>query len=297
MLNNLHLVALIKERNQLTLKRLPMVAELQAELAVTWGEQLEQFLRGAQEIAFEPGYTPEAHERFCVDNFVLPGELAAHNSGSIRNLDPIDMQDASLVFIKAILGFARTDTGRELVMFQGFSKSHVIEPGRFLFFTNDNFVTSDRPALTLDSHLAAVYEPAEQKLLFQNFRVTNAILNLVQYYEEASEEEIREILAHEKLAPVSADALAKSASQWSSKRFAMLRDSKILDNYTVEQIVQHANGYDLDIQIDRANGQERIVFPEAKASVKKLLQFLNEELFRGAITDRLFETNSKRIAD
>ena len=30
---------------------------------------------------------------------------------------------------------------------------------------------------------------------------------------------------------------------------------------------------------------------------KKLLQFLNEELFRGAITETLYETNSKREAD
>ncbi len=53
----------------------------------------------------------------------------------------------------------------------------------------------------------------------------------------------------------------------------------------------------LTYKIDLTTGQERIVFPAEKASAKKLLQFLNQKLFRGAITERLFETNSKRIAD
>ena len=114
---------------------------------------------------------------------------------------------------------------------------------------------------------------------------------------EATEEDIKAILAHDKLAPVDADALAKGAIQWFCKRFALLKDSKILDQYTVPQIVQNSVGYDLDIQVDNSTGQDRIVFPAEKAPAKKLLQFLNEELFRGAITERLFETNSKRIAD
>ena len=41
----------------------------------------------------------------------------------------------------------------------------------------------------------------------------------------------------------------------------------------------------------------KIVFPSDKSAVKKILQFLNEELFRGAITETLYETNSKRQAD
>lgn len=50
-------------------------------------------------------------------------------------------------------------------------------------------------------------------------------------------------------------------------------------------------------RIINSTGQDRIVFPAEKVPAKKLLQFLNEELFWGATTERLFETNSKRIAD
>lgn len=297
MINNFHLVAFIKERGESSICRIPLVQGLQDELARQWDGQLQEFLQDAQEVDFEPGYIPEAHERFRLSDFALPGQLAGQDSGSVRNLDPIDMEDAGVDGLKAIIGFARQDDGREIVLVQNFTRSHIIAPGRFLFFTGNNFETSERPALSLDSHLAAVYYPDEQKLLFRNFRVANAILSLEQYYEEASEEDIHTILAHEKLAPVNADALARNASQWFGKRFAMLRDSGILDAYTVDQIVVRSGDYGLDVQIDRANGHDRIIFPAEKTPAKKLLQFLNEELFRGAITETLYETNSKREAD
>lgn len=297
MLEELHLVALLKERNQLTLRRIPLVGELQAALTEQWQDQLDDFLLEAEEIDFDPGYTPEAHERFSLQDFELPDVVAVESSGTVRLLDPINMQGAEPFLIKAILGFARQDDGSEILLTQSFSKSHIISPGKFLFLARDHFETSAAPALSLGDQLTAVYYPAQQKLLFKNYRATNAIFSLIEFYKEATEEDIKAILAHDKLAPIDVDSLAKGASQWFCKRFALLKDSEILDQYTVPQIVQHSIGYDLDIQIDNSTGQDRIVFPAEKAPAKKLLQFLNEELFRGAITERLFETNSKRIAD
>ena len=75
---------------------------------------------------------------------------------------------------------------------------------------------------------------------------------LADFYEEASDQDIREVLEHPGLAAVSPDALAVGANQWVRKRFAMLKNSGVLD------------------------------LPWTK------------ELFRGAITETLYETNSKR---
>jgi hypothetical protein len=41
----------------------------------------------------------------------------------------------------------------------------------------------------------------------------------------------------------------------------------------------------------------KIVFPRDKGQAKKILQYLNEEIFRGAITNNIYETNSKKTAD
>ena len=73
----------------------------------------------------------------------------------------------------------------------------------------------------------------------------------------------------------------------------MLRHSGILDQYTAQEISDRSAGHDLDITVV----DDRIVFPADQRQAKHLLQFLNEEIFRGPITSTLYETNSKRAAD
>ena len=191
------------------------------------------------------------------------------------------------------MAFSRNKDDEELVLFQHFSRSHVIRPGRFLFLQNNTYKTTQRAGLTLDSKLSAVYVPGYRKLLFHNFRTVNTILPLAEFYEEASEQQIKEVLGHKLLAPEDADALAAGANQWFRKRFAMLRVSGVLDTFSAKEIQARSKGYDVAIRLSKG----KIVFPADKPAAKKLLQFLNEELFRGAITNTLFETNSKREAD
>lgn len=293
MLNNFHLAAIVKQDGGIRLLHLPLHQELQQTLSDTWSHQYVAFMNGKTEVDFNAGYQPEEHEQFSLANFELPGLLLGQNSQTIETLDAVTDNDALLSSSKGIVGFARDEIGAEIILFQNFSRSHVIQPGRFLFLNNDTYETTSRPALALDSKLSAAYFPATQKLLFHNFRTVNTFLPLADYYKEASEHEIKEVLNHESLAPEDADVLATDANQWFRKRFAMLRDSGVLNEYSPKQIQVRSKGYDVEIHISKG----KIVFPADKPAAKKLLQFLNEELFRGAITDKLFETNSKREAD
>ena len=195
--------------------------------------------------------------------------------------------------VKGIVAFAQDGKGRELMLFQNFNRSHVIHPGRFLFLRHDTYETAELPGLTLDGHLSAVFTPDERKLLFRSFRTTNTFLPLSEFYEEASEQDIRDTLSHERLAPEDLDATISQANQWFRKRIAMLRDSEILDKYSPDEIRDHSQGFEVDVEVHRG----KIVFPSDKAAAKRLLQFLNEEIFRGAITETLYETNSRREAD
>lgn len=293
MLHNFQLAAIVKQGAQVQLQRIPMHQALQQTLATTWQAQLDAFLDEAHEIEFDAGYLPEEHERFALHDFEPPEWLADETSATIGDLDPINQDEAFIAAVKGIAGFARDESGNELVLFQNFSRSHVIRPGTFLLLRDGTYETTERPGLTLDTKLAAVFFATEQKLLFRNFRTVNTFLPLGNFYEEASEGQIREVLAHDKLAPVNVDAIANESNQWFRKRFAMLRDSGVLDEYSAKQIKARSKGYDVEIHVQKG----RIVFPEDRPSAKKLLQFLNEELFRGAITATLYETNSKREAD
>lgn len=293
MLENLQLAAIVKQGGETRLLRIPLHQALQDTLGDAWHDQYEAFVEDMEEIEFNAGYSPEAHERFRLPDYELPDWLDGEDSLSASDLDEIIHDDTIFENIKGIVAFARDLDGQELLLFQNFTRSHVIRPGHFLLLRNDAYETANRPGLTLAKKLSAVYRPATGVLLFHRFRTVNTFLPLADFYEEATEQEIRDVLNHDVLTPEDTDAVVAQANQWLRKRFAMLHDSGVLDEYSADEIQARSAGYEVDIQIS----DDRIVFPAEKSAAKKVLQFLNEELFRGAITETLYETNSKREAD
>lgn len=293
MFDNFQLAALVKTGEQWRLLQIPMHQNLQNTLAATWYQQYEAFTADMKEIAFDPGYTLEEHERFRVKGYALPEWLQAGEGGQVRNLDSIKKHENLIESIKAVIAFAHSEQGDELILAQSFSRSHVIQPGRFLFLQNDIYETPKHTGLTLGTRLAAVYNVKTRKLLFENFRNTNTFLPLTDFIAEASDHDIREVLSHSLLKPQDIEATTAAANQWFRKRFAMLKASKILDQCTTKDLVKRSKSYKVELKVEKG----RIVFPADKHVAKRLLQFLNEEIFRGAITEKLYETNSKREAD
>ena len=294
MLENFQLAAIVNKGSQTYLQRIPLHQALQYDLAKSWQDQHDQFVEKIKEVEFHVGYQTEEHEHFSLNNYNPPNWLVDEDRQIASDMDEVTGSDDEWVdSIKGIVGFAQNEQGEELVLFQNFTRSRVIRPGRFLFLENNTYKSIEHPGLTLDEKLSALYKPAERKLLFHNFRAVNTFLSLADFYKEASEQEIREILDHKLLAPEDPRALASGANQWFRKRFAMLKDSGVLDKFSAKEIKSRSNRYDVSIAIRKG----KIVFPSDKRSAKKLLQFLNEELFRGAITKTLYETNSKRQPD
>lgn len=293
MLNNLHLAAVLRNGSQRSLRHIPLLQALQVQLTEDLSDQFDRFMAGEAPVAFEPGYTPYGDEKFKIEDFDLPDWLENETSRSVLEIDALRLNEEQMADIVALVAFIRNGDGEEIILFQNFNRSRLFRPGRFLFLANDTYASLSRPALTMGNKLDAVLVRSERTLLFSSFRVANTFLPLMSFYSDATEQEIRAVLDHELFIAEDADALAEDAGQWFQKRFAMLRDSGILGEYSAEQIVERSNGYEIDIRLQAG----RIVFPADRHGAKRLLQFLNEELFRGAITDTLYETNSKREPD
>ena len=256
MLKNFHLTALTKQHDQKELFHVPLLQSLQDALAETWGQQLGVFTNNVAEIPFNAAYKPELHERFRLSDFDLPEPLCSINSLNVQNQPSISKHEETMDSIRSLVAFCRNNAGEELVLFQGFSRSHVIQPGSFLLLKHNTYESANHPGLRLDNKLSVVYFVREKKLLFHNFRVANTFLPLSDFYEEASEEEIRGILNHKLLAPENVDALAIDANQWFRKRFAMLKDSGVLDQYPLQQIKKRSKDCNVAIQIAKG----KIVF-------------------------------------
>ena len=200
MLENFQLVAISRAGRRPRLLQVPLHQALQNTLAENWQVQYEAFVADIQEIDFTAGYNPEEHERFRLEEYELPDWLHDESSQTVPDLDPISQYEDLMNSIKGIVAFARQDDGEELILFQNFSRSHVIRPGHFIFLKNDTYQSVQRPGLTLDGKLSALYLSADCKLLFRNFRTTNTFLPLADLYEEGSEQDIREVLDHDLLA-------------------------------------------------------------------------------------------------
>jgi len=293
MLENFHIAGLLKIDRQDRVLHIPMKRGLQDDLAEDWGEQLDEFVEDVDEIEFNPAYTPEEGERFVISDYVLDGPFANLDSGTIVNRPPLMQAAEHFEKIRSIVGFCRRD-GSELVLFQNFTKSRVVRPGGFLLMRGDTFSEMDSPGFQLDRRLAAVYYPQEEKLLFSSFRIANTFLGLQNFYRDATEQEITEILDHAIFALEDEAAISQLTGQWFAKRFALLRDSGVLDDYTPSDLQVIAGEYGIEIETTDVNGDEQIIFPANKHEAKTLLKFLNQQVFQSAITKEFKETNSYR---
>lgn len=284
--------AIVKRHGMIELRHIPLHQSLQSNLAETWRDQHERFSAGIDEIDFDPAYRPGRQERFRIRAYELPEWLSNETGESLAELETLGSDRSVFGSISGLVAFVPDRDGDEWLLFQNFTPSKVIEPGQFLFMTLDTYGSITGPGLALGRDLSAVYEQTDNKLLFRNFRSVNTFLPLADYYREASDEEIREILAHELLYVTDPGFWVRESTQWFRKRFSMLRESRILDTYAPDEIEGKSKRYDVTVEIQDG----KVTFPERKEEAKKLLQFLNEELFRGPITDTLYETNSKRRA-
>ncbi|MBR1369273.1 hypothetical protein RJ53_07110 [Methanocalculus chunghsingensis] len=293
MFKNFQLVALTKENDELSAFYIPLDQDLQTQLSNSFSEQYKSLCKDSSEIEFDASYKPDSNELFCIHPYELPNMICDMSSHHIPTLDNVSFLGNSYTSVKAIVAFVKDSQNEELVLFQNFYNSYVIKPGRSIIFQSGIYKGVSQPIITLQNKLSAIYIPIEKKLLFKNFRNTNLFLPLADYYKEASNQEIHEILNHSLFSTENMDLIIGFSNQWFRKRFAMLQNSGILDIYSAHQILEESQGHDVHIQLDG----DKIIFPVEKQPAKRLLQFLNEELFRGPITKRLFETNSKKEAD
>ena len=163
---------------------------------------------------------------------------------------------------------------------------------RFLQYDGKSYRNIENYGLLLDQRLCAVHVPSFDILLFRDSRAVNSFLPISENLKIASEREVRELLEHDRLATEDVERWAKKADFWFRKNFVKLKESGILDRYSVDEIKSRSTGYNISIQ----QSEGRIVFPSDYKSAKKLLRFLNEELYQGVFTGMVYEVKTKGVS-
>ena len=289
MINDFHLVMVVRNPKRTMLLRIPRHQGLQDQLKESWISDFELMVYELDQIDFRAGYNLKNHQCFRFMSFDLPSWISKHNSITVMSIPEIGRSLETYYSIQGTLAFTKNELGEELILFQNFSRSRVIDPGRFVHIQGETHRINEHHGILLDQKLSAVSLPQERKLLFRNFRAVNSYLPVFEFYRKASEREIRELLNHGILAAENPNTWATEANQWFRTRLLQLKDSGILDRYTAMELKNRSEGFNVPIQVVN----DKLVLPSDRVSAKKILQFLNEEIFKGAVTNTLYESISK----
>ena len=291
MLKNFQLGAIIKPKNQWGLRVFSFYDDsLRRTFADEWERQYKTFMDGKKEIPFTTSDEPAADEYFSIYSYKLDKSLAGVNSGNTRNIAEIRINSIPDSLIKGIVAFARDDGNNELMLFQNFSRRQIIQAKMSLYHDSDTYKGIEGRVLGFDDKLRAVYSSRDEKLLFDKYPSTSRILDLSNYYYVASNKDIRDLLEHPLFACEDMQRIMTNSEYFHRRRFAMLRDSDILENISAGDVERISDRHCLGI---RVRG-DRIVFPEESDVAKTLLQLLNEEIYQGELSGTLFQANSKR---
>ena len=270
-----------------------MSDELQDELSTAWHDLYADFANRLR-IPFDVAYQPDESQIFEVSPYELPDWLVLENTESVREANVVPNDENVFRSIRCVVALAwDSERGDQVLLFQNFTQSKIIKPSwRSMVFFQDMYQPSERYGLQLGEVLSAMFigNPHEGELLFSKVREINTYLPMEQHYREATETEIRQVLSHPRLFVEDPDEIVGMCSQWYARRFSMLSDSGVLDDYKAEQLREL--GAEVEVDLAVVNGA--ISLPSGRAGLRKVLTFLNEERFRGPITAGLYETNSRR---
>ena len=178
--------------------------------------------------------------------------------------------------------------------FQIFNKKNMLQRKMVLqlFEYGNVFTKMNNTAFIVEDKVHAIYENG--KLYFQSYTIENQIFSLIDFVTEATNTEI-ESFGEIKGIDVSAENIKHIANIKTRRLIKLLSSTNNITTFmrkasrTKTSLLKK---YGINAQI---NGDNELVLPtDNVVELNRTLEFLNEDIFRGVITDSLYRSNSKK---
>lgn len=274
----------------LVAKRVRLDQAVQQQVEGIFNQQEADFRDGiTSEVAFDGSWTPDEDEFLTID---IPQEAAIFVSAI--NANPVSIPDINTANIasegiKAIFTGVSAN-GATKVLVQRFSPQQLLSRRFSLLQDGNAFRRLSDPAFSLDTGLTCVIEGGKVK--FRSFHKLRAIINLIDVYRAATDQEVQDFAAHAHFEVTNAASFLAAADQTIRKLVHAIGRSGTLGTYTVPQIETACGAVGVAVTVN--NG--RLVMPDDRADIKKLLRFLDDGLYEAPLTGQRYITNSKRPA-
>ena len=250
------------------------------------------FCDGIEEVVqFDPGYKLNQDECFEINDFLISDDLI-QSCRQPLSTERLESSDFANIPINGIVGYDFSN-GRNKLYFQNFDSRRVLIPGRrfavWPIADASTFKQLTTPVLLLDASITAIWDNGT--LRFKSFHLVKQLFDFSQYFLEATSEQLSQFAAHNRFRCTDPARFAGACNTWSRIKIAIILRSGILDRATGDIFREAAATVEYNIQID---DDDRIILPEDKSSLRYLLQFLDEDIYRGPISQRKLLSSGKR---
>lgn len=266
--------------------------DVQASMTAYLTAQVEAFGTDCEEVPFDGNYKPEQGEMLVIEGFEDLDSLAKVVAAP---LDVPVADPSSLDFdqIRALFFSQKEDDGTWVVYLQSFDRRRVISSAGFsIFHSKDTYKRIEGSGLTLDNKLAARLRGT--KLSFFSFFHIRQIFDMSNYYQEATDNDIKQFAQLNELHVENVDELMAASDTWVRRKVWLVMQSSILGKVPLNDIKAIAAEFSIPIEYVTQDGSEKIKIPSDRKSLKTLLRFLDEDYYKSPLSKTNYLTNSKR---
>ncbi|MCU5783195.1 hypothetical protein MA04_02495 [Alcanivorax balearicus MACL04] len=276
------------------IRRIPLTAALNAELAQLLAGQQAALLGDKQPIPFTGSYNVDEGEIFTIDDYPLPSTIG-QAIGNPLTCQVLDL-NTETHRIKALFG-GTWAAAKKNVNFQVFDAGKLLKQGFTLIGSGDTYKKLEEPGLMLQDKLTAHFHNGT--LYFGSYHNTKRFLDLADYYREATDTDLDDFVATDLFAFEDEAGFKEQADSIIRKKIALLQKNKVLEDITVIDIETVAKNFNAELPEEHhisitVNDDGKMVIPEDKKQLKELIRFLDEDYVTAPLTKRKCLTNSKK---
>jgi len=157
-----------------------------------------------------------------------------------------------------------------------------------LFFEENTFKRENRWGIGITDTVDCVFSQTE--LRFSSYFYARQIFDLSDYYRLATDAEVQSFSELDLLSITDKKQFQSMADTWIRRKIAVINDICVLKNNTAPKIKTLAQNCGLEVTLKK----NKLVLPTDKKKLKEILQFLDNEVYKGTFSEETYITNSKR---
>lgn len=265
-------------------KRVRVTQPVQDAIEQLFVQQEADFLRGVtDEVEFDGAWKPDDNEMLTI---ALPDEAKVFTDTIAANALGLPDLDAANFADENVRALFVGDANRVLI--QRFAPPQVLSRRFSLLLDNNTFKKLDQPAFAFDVRLTCIIR--DGKIKFKSFHALRQIVDLFDFYQEATDQGIADFAAKPIFDVADLDQFKQNADQTCRKLIYAISRDGVLDRHSADEIATAAQGVGLKLDVDN----DKIKVPTDRAGLKQLLRFLDDGLYEASLSGQRYVTNSKK---